>query len=94
MQRLLVCHMNFHMGSAGYTNMSALLYLSTNQSNPFEAGSMFRRTGLEGAKTSYTDEGASYTNPYTCVVSDLSFLPANSSPGVQLSTCETQSLRR
>ena len=65
-----------HMCSTGYTNTSALLYVSTNQSNPFTSGSLFRRTGLEGGKTSYTDEGISFSDPVTCVVSHEPLSPS------------------
>ena len=51
--------------------MSAVLKVSTNHSNPFSSGSMFRRTGLEGDSVSYTDEGIAYSDPITCVVSPL-----------------------
>ena len=49
--------------------MSAVLDVSTNHTNPFTSGSMFRRTGLEGDSMSYTDEGIAYSDPITCVVS-------------------------
>ena len=51
--------------------MSAVLKVSTNHSNPFSSGGMFRRTGLEGDSVSYTDEGIAYSDPITCVVSPL-----------------------
>ncbi len=61
-----------HIACAGYTNMSAVLKVNTNHTNPFSSGSMFRRTGLEGESMSYTDEGVAYSDPITCVVSAVS----------------------
>ena len=61
-----------HAACAGYTNMSAVLKVNTNHTNPFSSGSMFRRTGLEGDSMSYTDEGVGYSDPITCVVSAIS----------------------
>ena len=53
--------------------MSAVLDVSTNHTNPFTSGSMFRRTGLEGDSMSYTDDGIAYSDPITCVVSAVPF---------------------
>ena len=63
------------VGSAGYTSTSAVLDVSTNHTNPFSSGSMFRRTGLEGDGVSYTDEGIAYSDPITCVVGGIPSQP-------------------
>ena len=63
------------VGSTGYTSTSAVLDVSTNHTNPFSSGSMFRRTGLEGDGVSYTDEGVAYSDPITCVVGGVPSQP-------------------
>ena len=73
-----------YINSAGYINESALLYVSTSDSSPFTAGSISRRTGLEDAEMSYTDEGVPYSDPVTCMVSALPLLPAVPGLGVRL----------
>ena len=66
---MLMTLLNVWLGSADYTGPTALLNVNTTHTGAFPRGSLFRRTGLGAANSSYTEEGISYSDPITCVVS-------------------------